>query len=64
MHFLKLRKEDPRTSEESSNIYKNTPDTQEKRDKNRQKNAAAQITIPAIPKPLYHPNQTLNQLLS
>jgi hypothetical protein len=37
MHFLKLRKEDSRTSEESSNIYKNTPDTQEKRDKNRQK---------------------------
>jgi hypothetical protein len=65
MHFLKLRKEDSRTSEESSNIYKNTPDTQEKRDKNRQKkNAAAQITIPAIPKPLYHPNQPFNQLLS
>jgi hypothetical protein len=28
------------------------------------RNATTQITVPAIPKPLYHPNQTLNQLLS
>jgi hypothetical protein len=64
MHFLKLQKEDSRASEESPNIYKNTPGTQEKRDKNRPKNAAAQITIPAIPNPFYNPDQTFNQLLS